>query len=55
MIEQKGIHLNHEFYVVVGQQCRTENRTNTIFLYKLTFVLLVFICFKLVIKSMKFC
>ena len=25
MIEQKGMHLNHEFYVVVGKQCRTEN------------------------------
>ena len=24
LIEQKGIHLNHEFYVVVGKQCFTE-------------------------------
>ena len=24
MIEQKGMHLNHDFYVVVGKLCRTE-------------------------------
>ena len=24
-IEQKGMHLNHDFYIVVGKQCRTEN------------------------------
>ena len=24
-IHQKGMHLNHDFYVVVGKQCRTEN------------------------------
>ena len=24
-IEQKGMPLNHDFYVVVGKQCRTEN------------------------------
>ena len=24
-IELKGMHLNHNFYVVVGKQCRTEN------------------------------
>ena len=46
---QKGIDLNHGFYVVVGKQCRTENAftvPNTISLYKLTNVLLLFICFK---------
>ena len=25
MIEQKGMHLNHDFYGVVGKQCRTKN------------------------------
>ena len=25
MIYQKGKHLNHDFYVAVGKQCRTEN------------------------------
>ena len=25
VIEQKGMHLNHDFYVVVSKQCRTEN------------------------------
>ena len=52
MIELKGMHLNHDFYVVVGIQCRTEMRrrvTNTISLYELTNVLLLFICFKLVL------
>ena len=24
-IELKGLHLNHDFNVVVGKQCRTEN------------------------------
>ena len=24
-IEQKGMLLNHDFYVVVGKQCRSEN------------------------------
>ena len=50
MLEQKDMHLNHDFYVVVGKQCRTEMRrwvTNTISLYKLTNVLLIFICFVL--------
>ena len=43
-IEQKGMHLNHDFFVVVGKQCRTEMRkkfTNTIYLCKLTNVLLL--------------
>ena len=56
-IHQKDMHLNHNFYVVVGKQCRTENAykvTNTKSLYKLTNVLLLFICFKLVIKLMEF-
>ena len=25
MIHQKGIDLNHDFYAVVGKECRTEN------------------------------
>ena len=25
MIEQKGMTFYHDFYVVVGKQCRTEN------------------------------
>ena len=25
MIHQKGMRLNHDFYVVVGKQCSTEN------------------------------
>jgi hypothetical protein len=25
MIEQKGMTFDHDFYVVVGKQCRTEN------------------------------
>ena len=24
-IELKGMHFNHDFYVVVGKHCRTEN------------------------------
>ena len=47
---KKGIDLNHDFYVVVGKQCRTRV-TNTISLYKLTNVLLLFICFKLVLHT----
>ena len=55
MIHQKGMHLKIDFYVVVGRQCRTQNVherrvTNTISLYKLTNVLLLFICFKLVLS-----
>ena len=51
MIEQKDMPLNDDFYVVVGKQCRTENAltrlvTNTISLYKLVNVLLLFICLK---------
>ena len=48
------IHQYHDFYIVVGKQCRTENMydvvTNTISLYKLTNVLISFICFKLVLS-----
>ena len=57
MIRQKGINLNHDFYVVVDKQCRTEMRTrvtNTISLYKLTKILLLFIYFKIFMKLMKF-
>ena len=53
MIHQKGMHLNHDFYVVVGKQCRIENAytvTNTISLYKLIQIILLFSCFKLVMK-----
>ena len=25
IIEEKGMHLNHDFYVVLGKQCCTEN------------------------------
>ena len=37
-MEQKGMHLNHDFYVVVGIQCRTENaytghQYNIIYIY----------------------
>ena len=49
---------DHDFYVVVVKQCRTGMRTqvtNTISLYKLTNALLLLICFKLVMKSMKLC
>ena len=58
MMDQKGITFDHNFYVVVGNQCRTENAyevTNTISLYKLTHALLLLLCFKLVMKSMKLC
>ena len=41
-MRQKGIDLNHDFYFVVGKQCRT------IFLNKLINVFSLFICFKLV-------
>ena len=43
-MSKKGIDLNHVFYVVVGKPCHTENAYNTIYLYKLTIVLLLFIC-----------
>ena len=52
-IEQKGMHLNNDFYVVVGKQCRTENKYTGHqynILYKLTNVLLSFICFNLVLR-----
>ena len=51
-MRQKGIDLNHDFYVVVGRQCLTESTrvTKTISLYKLTNILLLFICFKLVLS-----
>ena len=50
-MEQKGMTFDHDFYVVVDKQCRTENAyvTNTISLYKLTNVFLLFICSKLVL------
>ena len=45
-MRQKGIDLNNNFYLVVGKQCRTE-KVYTISLYNLTYVLLLFFCFKL--------
>ena len=50
MMIQEGTTFDHDFYVVVGKQCRTENT-----LYILTNVFLLLICFKLVMKSMKVC
>ena len=54
-MDQKGMNFDNDFYTVVGKQRPTENAsrvTNTIsfFIYKLTNVLLSFICFKLVMK-----
>ena len=50
---QEGITFDHNFYVVVGKQWRTENvytgHQHNI-LYKLTNVFLLFICFKLVLS-----
>ena len=52
------MYLNHNFYVelLVNNVVQKMRRwvTNTIFLYKLTNVLLSFICFKLVMKLIKF-
>ena len=45
MIHQKGMDFNRDFYVIVGNQCRTWV-TNTISLYKLINALLLFIGFK---------
>jgi hypothetical protein len=49
MMCQKGIDLNNNFYLVVGKQFRTE-KEYTISLYNLTYVLLLFFCFKLVLN-----
>ena len=51
-IEKKGMHLKHDFYVVVNKQCSTEIALtgNQLSLYKLTNVHLLFICFKLVLS-----
>ena len=48
---------DHDFYVFVGKQCRTENAYtgHQLNLYKLTNALLLLNCFKLVIKSIKLC
>ena len=55
---QEGTSLDHDFYVVVGKQCRTENaftgHQHNI-LYKLINALLLLICFNLVMESMKVC
>ena len=53
-IELKGMHLNHDFYVAVAMVNNVALKmrrmiTNTISLYELSNVLLLFICFKLVI------
>ena len=42
-MDLKGMTLDHDFYVVVGKQCRTE-----------TNVILLFICFKLVLSNFSF-
>ena len=54
-IEQKGMTFDHDFYVVVGKQKLRTQVTKTISLYKLTNALLLLICFKLFMKSMKIC
>ena len=55
---QVGTTFDHDFYVVFGKQCRTENayagHQHNIFI-KITNALLLLICFKLVMKSMKVC
>ena len=48
------MHLNHDFYFVIGKQCRTEN-AYTGHQYKLTNVVSLSISYKLVMKLMKFC
>jgi hypothetical protein len=57
-MKQKGMTFDHDFYVVVGKQCRSENaytgHQHNI-LNKLTNTLLLLICFKLVMKSTKLC
>ena len=56
MMHQKGIDLNHDFYVVVGKHCRTEMHTwvtNTISLYNLTNDLLFY--FSVSYEIDKFC
>ena len=48
---------DHDFYVVVGKQCRTENAYagHQHNICKLINALLLLICFKLVMKSIKLC
>ena len=48
--QTETIHLNHDFYVIVGKQCCTENAlTQYLNIYMiLTNILLLFICLKLV-------
>ena len=58
MIHKKGMNLNNDFYIVIAlnnvvQKMRTRV-TNIISIYKLINVILIFICFKLVMKLMKF-
>ena len=53
---QEGTTFDHDFYVVVGKQWRTENayaghKHNSKSLYKITLLL---ICLNLVMKSIKF-
>ena len=53
-MDQKGMNFDHNFYVVVGKQRCTENAYTghqyNVFFYRLTNVLILFICFKLVMK-----
>ena len=57
-MDQKGTTFDHDFYVFVVKQCRTENayaghQHNIInYVYNIN-ALLLLICFKLVLKSMK--
>ena len=54
---QKGTTLDHDFYFVVGKQCRTKMRTqvtNTISLYKLINAILLLICINETLLIFKF-
>jgi hypothetical protein len=53
-MDQKGTTFDHDFYVVVGKQ-KMRTQVNQHNLYKLINALLLLICFKLVMKSMKLC
>ena len=51
-MEQKVMNFDHDFYVVVGKQCRTENAYaghHHNILYKLTNALCLLICFKFLV------
>ena len=52
MIELKGMHLNHNIYVVVGKQCRTENAWTGIRykIYKITIFFVIIYLLKVSYK-----